>query len=71
MIFLVLVLSLFVTPAFAGGEWSRTKNIADDIIYKGKDRTFYCGCIYTAGCFFSNGLGVTPLDFVRSHFIGK
>jgi len=31
--------------ALAGG-WEKTKNIADDVIYAGIDRTFYCGCRY-------------------------
>jgi len=28
--------------------WRRAKNAADDIIYAGKDRTLYCGCVYSS-----------------------
>ena len=28
--------------------WRRAKNIADDVIYDGHDRTLYCGCIFTS-----------------------
>jgi deoxyribonuclease-1 len=28
--------------------WRRAKNTADDVIYAGKDRTLYCGCVYTS-----------------------
>ena len=47
----LLVLSpLNVVPAaFAESPgWRRAKNAADDIIYAGKDRTLYCGCVYTS-----------------------
>ena len=45
-----LVLFIQVTSAALAESpgWRRAKNIADDIIYAGKDRTFYCGCVYTS-----------------------
>ena len=48
---LLLVVSLLsvVPAAFAESPgWRRAKNTADDIIYAGKDRTLYCGCVYTS-----------------------
>lgn len=51
LIFLSLVLSLLNVPLVASAEspgWRRAKNAADDIIYAGKDRTLYCGCVYTS-----------------------
>ena len=51
LILLSLVVSLLnVAPAaFAENRgWRRAKNTADDIIYAGKDRTLYCGCVYTS-----------------------
>jgi deoxyribonuclease-1 len=42
-----ICLSLLSSPALASG-WAKTKNIADDIIYDGRDTTFYCGCEYTS-----------------------
>jgi len=46
----LFLLSLSMVPvAFAESPgWRRTKNAADDIIYAGKDRTLYCGCVYTS-----------------------
>ena len=45
-----LILCLLITyfPAISAAlaestAWQRAKNTADDIIYAGKDRTFYCG----------------------------
>lgn len=35
-----------LTPALA--SWDRAKNTADDVIYQGKNHTFYCGCVYTS-----------------------
>ncbi len=46
LILLSLIVSLLnaVPVAFAESPgWRRAKNTADDIIYAGKDRTFYCG----------------------------
>ncbi len=48
---LLLVVSLLSIPLIASAEspgWRRAKNAADDIIYAGKDRTLYCGCVYTS-----------------------
>ena len=42
------ILAVLVSgPSYADG-WARTKNIADDIIYDGRNTTFYCGCEYTS-----------------------
>ena len=43
--------SVAVQKANAGGhpppkDWDEAKNIADDIIYRGVNATFYCGCTY-------------------------
>ena len=43
----VLLIILLPVPALSDG-WKDAKNIADDVIYQGKDRTFYCGCIYAS-----------------------
>ncbi len=45
---LVILLLAATSPAFASSGWSRAKNVADDVIYAGKDRTLYCGCVYTS-----------------------
>ncbi len=50
---LTLCLVIFFLPATSAAlaestGWRRAKNTADDIIYAGKDRTFYCGCVYTS-----------------------
>jgi len=48
---LFLVVFLLSLPLIASAEspgWRRAKNAADDIIYAGKDRTLYCGCVYTS-----------------------
>ncbi len=48
---IVLVASLVVLASAAIADspgWRRVKNTADDIIYAGKNRTFYCGCVYTS-----------------------
>ncbi len=38
-----------LSPALASaGGWERTKDIADDAVYAGIDRTFYCGCRYAS-----------------------
>ncbi len=42
-----LALVTVSAPAWSDG-WKDAKNTADDVIYAGKDRTFYCGCIYTS-----------------------
>ena len=40
----LLLICLFAVDAFAESSgWRRAKNTADDVIYDGKDRTFYCG----------------------------
>ena len=44
---LVLLLVTGITLAETPG-WRRAKNTADDVIYAGKDRTIYCGCVYTS-----------------------
>ncbi len=45
----LLLICLFAVDAFAESSgWRRAKNTADDVIYDGKDRTFYCGCVYTS-----------------------
>ncbi len=46
-IFLSLLLVSSMVLAESPG-WRRAKNTADDVIYSGKDRTFYCGCVYTS-----------------------
>ncbi len=52
-----LLICLFAVDAFAESPgWRRAKNTADDIIYDGKDRTFYCGCVYTSNAT-NNGSG--------------
>ncbi len=43
----LLMLSAAVAVAESPG-WRRAKNTADDVIYQGKDKTFYCGCVYTS-----------------------
>ena len=46
-----LLLGILLAPQIVLAEspgWRRTKNTADDIIYAGKDRSFYCGCVYTS-----------------------
>lgn len=46
-----MVVFLLSVPLIASAEspgWRRAKNAADDIIYAGKDRTIYCGCVYTS-----------------------
>ncbi len=43
LIYLLAVDALAESPG-----WRRAKNTADDVIYDGKDRTFYCGCVYTS-----------------------
>ncbi len=51
LILLLLVVFLLSVPLVAFAEspgWRRAKNAADDIIYAGKDRTLYCGCVYTS-----------------------
>ena len=51
LILLLFVVSLFSVPLIASAEspgWRRVKNAADDIIYAGKDRSLYCGCVYTS-----------------------
>lgn len=50
-ILLLIVVFLLSVPLIASAEspgWRRAKNAADDIIYAGKDRTLYCGCVYTS-----------------------
>jgi len=46
----LLAFLLNVAPAAYAESpgWRRAKNAADDIIYAGKDKTFYCGCVYTS-----------------------
>jgi len=59
LILLSLTISLLSVPFVAFAEspgWRRAKNAADDIIYSGKDRTFYCGCVYTSNAT-NNGSG--------------
>ncbi len=46
-ILLILLLVSSMVLAESPG-WRRAKNTADDVIYAGKDRTFYCGCVYTS-----------------------
>ncbi len=46
-IFLSLLLVSSMVLAESPG-WRRAKNTDDDVIYSGKDRTFYCGCVYTS-----------------------
>ena len=49
LLFIVVSLPNVVPAAFAESPgWRRAKNTADDIIYAGKDRTLYCGCVYTS-----------------------
>ena len=43
---IVLLISVGVGAALAIQSWSQTKNLADDEIYAGKDRTLYCGAEY-------------------------
>lgn len=43
---LLSLAACFVSLTVFAGGWERTKNIADDIIYKGRSATFYCGCRY-------------------------
>ena len=45
LLLLLLLLLAAASPAYASSGWSRAKNVADDIIYAGKDRTLYCGCV--------------------------
>ena len=42
----VIGLIFFLPTNTLAGGWENTKNIADDDIYAGIDRTFYCGCKY-------------------------
>ena len=42
------VVSLASASLAESPGWKRAKNTADDIIYAGKNRTFYCGCVYTS-----------------------
>jgi len=50
ILLLLAVFFLHIVPtAFAESPgWRRAKNAADDIIYAGKDRTLYCGCVYAS-----------------------
>ena len=47
VILAALAATVVSAPALSGG-WKDAKNTADDVIYEGKDRTFYCGCVYTS-----------------------
>jgi len=51
LILLSLVIAFLNIASAAHADtpgWRRAKNTADDIIYAGKNRTFYCGCEYTS-----------------------
>lgn len=45
---LAFFVPVLVAWSVAAGGWDNAKNTADDVIYKGKDRTVYCGCKYTS-----------------------
>lgn len=48
-VILVIAFTTLTVAAFAESPgWRRAKNVADDVIYQGKDKTFYCGCVYTS-----------------------
>lgn len=41
-------LSTLFSPAVHAAGWKDAKNVADDVIYQGVTRTFYCGCMFTS-----------------------
>ncbi len=49
LLWALAILAQLTTHALADSPgWRRAKNTADDVIYAGKDRTLYCGCVYTS-----------------------
>ena len=51
LVTLSLIVSLLSVSFIAFAEspgWRRAKNAADVVIYAGKDRTLYCGCVFTS-----------------------
>jgi deoxyribonuclease I len=45
---IVATLLTFAAQAEVQSSWSKTKNVADDVVYEGHKFTFYCGCSYTS-----------------------